>query len=240
MLRLVCRAPVGRRVVRPLKASPSAATHTIDSPSSVCEPFEGFDAVSAIIDEYPRAKLPGGMTNPAGRQSVEETGSSLLSAGLVCRLPDPAVQVATPAVDISKTQPSSLPRSGSTVRIAGAARAPARAGRARQAAEAGDPALGPQPFRRARESRRAEGDDPRSGAAAAGRCPLAKFGRHFTGVALELTPTADFKPIEARTRTRLSDLWSRLGNFSGAVHPDPGPVAADPADHASPCPSSSS
>ena len=47
------------------------------------------------------------------------------------------------------------------------------------------------------------------------RMSLAVFGRHFTGVALELTPTADFKPIEARTRTRLSDLWSRLGNFGG-------------------------
>ena len=44
---------------------------------------------------------------------------------------------------------------------------------------------------------------------------LESFSRHFTGVALELTPTADFKPIEARTRTRLSDLWSRLRNFSG-------------------------
>jgi ATP-binding cassette subfamily B protein RaxB len=47
------------------------------------------------------------------------------------------------------------------------------------------------------------------------RMSLAAFSRHFTGVALELTPTADFKPIEARSRTRLSDLWSRLGNFSG-------------------------
>jgi ATP-binding cassette subfamily B protein RaxB len=47
------------------------------------------------------------------------------------------------------------------------------------------------------------------------RMTLAGFGRHFTGVALELTPTADFKPIEARTRTRLSDLWSRLSNFGG-------------------------
>ena len=49
------------------------------------------------------------------------------------------------------------------------------------------------------------------------RLPLAKFARHFTGVALELTPTADFKPISAQTRTRLSDLWSRLINFRSAV-----------------------
>jgi len=52
---------------------------------------------------------------------------------------------------------------------------------------------------------------------AAGRRKLtaAKLGRHFTGVALELTPTAEFKPIEARARTRLSDLWSRLTGFNG-------------------------
>jgi ATP-binding cassette subfamily B protein RaxB len=47
------------------------------------------------------------------------------------------------------------------------------------------------------------------------RMGLAKFTRHFTGVALELVPTADFKPVEARTRTRLSDLWSRLSNYRG-------------------------
>jgi ATP-binding cassette, subfamily B, bacterial CvaB/MchF/RaxB len=49
------------------------------------------------------------------------------------------------------------------------------------------------------------------------RLSLATFGRHFTGVALELTPTASFKPIEARTRTRLSDLWSRLTNYNGPI-----------------------
>jgi ATP-binding cassette subfamily B protein RaxB len=46
---------------------------------------------------------------------------------------------------------------------------------------------------------------------------MAEFGRHFTGVALELTPTANFVPIEARTRTRLRDLWSRLTNYRGAT-----------------------
>ena len=45
------------------------------------------------------------------------------------------------------------------------------------------------------------------------RLTLGKIGRHFTGVALELTPTAVFKPINARVQTRLSDLWSRLSNF---------------------------
>jgi len=46
---------------------------------------------------------------------------------------------------------------------------------------------------------------------------LAQLSRHFTGVALELTPTLDFKPVDARTRTRLSDLWSRLTNYRGAM-----------------------
>jgi ATP-binding cassette subfamily B protein RaxB len=45
---------------------------------------------------------------------------------------------------------------------------------------------------------------------------LSEVGRHFTGVALELSPTASFRPIEARPRTRLSDLWSRIANFRGA------------------------
>lgn len=49
------------------------------------------------------------------------------------------------------------------------------------------------------------------------RLPLVKFARHFTGVALELTPTADFKPITAQVRTRLSDLWSKLVNFRSAI-----------------------
>ena len=44
---------------------------------------------------------------------------------------------------------------------------------------------------------------------------LAQLGRHFTGVALELTPSAAFKPIEAQTRTRLNDLWSKLTNYRG-------------------------
>lgn len=48
------------------------------------------------------------------------------------------------------------------------------------------------------------------------RMTFTKVGRHFTGVALELSPTADFKPVEARVRTRLSDLWSKLTNFRSA------------------------
>lgn len=44
-----------------------------------------------------------------------------------------------------------------------------------------------------------------------------KVGKHFTGVALELTPTANFVQIEARIKTRLSDLWSHLRNFRSAL-----------------------
>ena len=36
-----------------------------------------------------------------------------------------------------------------------------------------------------------------------------EFSDHFTGVVLELTPTTTFKPMEQRTKARLSDLWSR-------------------------------
>ncbi len=49
------------------------------------------------------------------------------------------------------------------------------------------------------------------------RMPRQAIGRHFTGVALELTPTLDFKPIEARVQTRLTDLWSQLANFRSAI-----------------------
>lgn len=49
------------------------------------------------------------------------------------------------------------------------------------------------------------------------RMELGKLARHFTGVALELTPTADFKPIVVQVRTRLTDLWSRLVNFRGPI-----------------------
>ncbi len=46
---------------------------------------------------------------------------------------------------------------------------------------------------------------------------LSEIDRHFTGVALELSPTASFRPIEAQRRTRLSDLWSRIAGFKGAL-----------------------
>ena len=40
--------------------------------------------------------------------------------------------------------------------------------------------------------------------------PLSKVSDHFTGVALELTPAADFEPQSDRIRPRLTDLWSRI------------------------------
>lgn len=39
---------------------------------------------------------------------------------------------------------------------------------------------------------------------------LDKFSKHYTGVALELSPTSNFAPEQARTRVKLSDLWSKL------------------------------
>ncbi|WP_294300791.1 peptidase domain-containing ABC transporter [uncultured Sphingomonas sp.] len=47
--------------------------------------------------------------------------------------------------------------------------------------------------------------------------PMGEVSKHFTGVALELAPTASFQPVEARRTTRLSDLWSRMTNFRGAL-----------------------
>lgn len=40
--------------------------------------------------------------------------------------------------------------------------------------------------------------------------PLNQVSEHFTGVALELTPAADFEAVSDRIRPRLSDLWSSL------------------------------
>lgn len=45
---------------------------------------------------------------------------------------------------------------------------------------------------------------------------LEKVSRHFTGVALELSPSAAFRPLTAQPRARLSDLWSHLRNFRSA------------------------
>lgn len=37
-----------------------------------------------------------------------------------------------------------------------------------------------------------------------------QLSKSFSGVALEITPTSNFKPVELRVRARLSDLWSRV------------------------------
>lgn len=42
---------------------------------------------------------------------------------------------------------------------------------------------------------------------------LSEISDHFTGVALEVTPTASFKPIEARLKTKLTSLWTRLAGL---------------------------
>jgi ATP-binding cassette subfamily B protein RaxB len=44
------------------------------------------------------------------------------------------------------------------------------------------------------------------------RLTLGQLSKHFTGIALELTPTADFKPADDRRRVRLRDL---LGHVTG-------------------------
>lgn len=46
---------------------------------------------------------------------------------------------------------------------------------------------------------------------------LSKVSDHFTGIALELTPAADFKPVTDRIRPKLSDLWSSLVGAKRAV-----------------------
>ncbi len=47
--------------------------------------------------------------------------------------------------------------------------------------------------------------------------PLSKLSRHFTGVALELSPSAEFEPIEARLRAHIHLLWERLVGLKRAI-----------------------
>ena len=49
--------------------------------------------------------------------------------------------------------------------------------------------------------------DPALGRRVVGNAELSK---HFTGVVLELAPTAEAKPVRARVPARLRDLWSRI------------------------------
>lgn len=47
--------------------------------------------------------------------------------------------------------------------------------------------------------------------------PLSKMAKHFTGIALELSPTAEFSPVDARLTPHLKLLWSRLQGLKRAV-----------------------
>jgi ATP-binding cassette, subfamily B, bacterial CvaB/MchF/RaxB len=42
---------------------------------------------------------------------------------------------------------------------------------------------------------------------------LVEFSEHFTGVALELTPTSKFKPADDRRKIKLSDLWGKVSGL---------------------------
>lgn len=45
----------------------------------------------------------------------------------------------------------------------------------------------------------------------------AEMSKHFSGVALEVTPTTEFRPITIRVKARLSDLWSRIVGWKRAL-----------------------
>ncbi len=47
--------------------------------------------------------------------------------------------------------------------------------------------------------------------------PLAEVSKHFTGVVLELTPAASFRPVHARAPIRLSSLWSQMTGMGSAL-----------------------
>jgi ATP-binding cassette, subfamily B, bacterial CvaB/MchF/RaxB len=47
--------------------------------------------------------------------------------------------------------------------------------------------------------------------------PLEEVSNHFTGVALELRPSDDFKPTNQRERLKLSQLWSRMTGLKRAL-----------------------
>ena len=46
---------------------------------------------------------------------------------------------------------------------------------------------------------------------------LDEFSRHFTGVVLEVSPSAAFAPVSARVPVRLSSLWSRLSGLNESL-----------------------
>lgn len=46
---------------------------------------------------------------------------------------------------------------------------------------------------------------------------LEELSKHFTGIVLEVTPSADFKPINSRSPLRLSHLWSKMSGQWSAI-----------------------
>jgi ATP-binding cassette subfamily B protein RaxB len=56
--------------------------------------------------------------------------------------------------------------------------------------------------------------DPAQGARSLNR---EEFSKHFTGVALELTPSHSFEPIAARAPVRLTSLWSKATGLYGSL-----------------------
>src|SRR5262249_30744075 len=49
------------------------------------------------------------------------------------------------------------------------------------------------------------------------KMPLAEVSKHFTGVVLELSPAANFRPVDAKAPIKLSSLWSRITGMWGAL-----------------------
>lgn len=46
---------------------------------------------------------------------------------------------------------------------------------------------------------------------------LVEFGKHYTGIALELVPRSDFRPQDERTKLGLSSLWTRINGLRRAI-----------------------
>lgn len=46
---------------------------------------------------------------------------------------------------------------------------------------------------------------------------LSAISEHFTGVALELSPATDFKPVKARQKTKITSLWTRLSGLKRSL-----------------------
>jgi len=49
------------------------------------------------------------------------------------------------------------------------------------------------------------------------RIPMAELSKHFTGIALELTPAPGFQPIDERRRVKLSDLTGRIAGLGRSL-----------------------